>query len=129
MYSDVWGTLGATEMDREETLVELVERMEKAVNRLERLVYGDAELGAVGLNERVSKLEGQMADLTQREPVPALWSVGFLLFVLAFGLAIKEARDLVGLAPLPAFGLGALLIGLSMLFFYAGLGWVRKWFR
>ena len=129
MYSDVWGTLGATEMDREETLVELVERMEKAVNRLERLVYGDAELGAVGLTERVSKLERQVGDLTQREPVPALWSVGFVLFVLAFGLAIKEARDLVGLTLLPAFGLGALLIGLSMLFFYAGLGWVRKWFR
>lgn len=129
MYADVWGTLGTTEMDREETLVDLVERLEKAVGRLERRLDGDAELGAIGLNQRVAKLATDVETLLEREPIPILFMTGVVLFVAAFGLIVRELRDFVALPTLPALALSALLLALSMVFFYAGLGWARKWFR
>lgn len=129
MYVDVWGTLGTTEMEREETLVELVDRMERAVLRLERIVHGDAELGVAGLNERVSRLERTVDGLVVRQPAPFWWAVGFGMFVMAFGFLLDDFRSMMNLPIHVGVGISLMLLATSGVFFFAGFGWLRKWLR
>lgn len=116
-------------MDREETLVELVERMERATNRLERIVYGDADIGAIGLNERVSRLERILDEIMQTRTSPLLWAIGFGLFVAGFALLLDQVQQVLSIQHPAAAWVSALLLALSFIFFWAGFGWLRRWFQ
>ncbi len=114
-------------MDRDETLVEIVNRLEKATTRLETLIDGNADLGLPGLATEVRKLRDDVDNLQEKTRVSLWqWLGGYVLFVLAFGLTIKEIRDFLELSPIAALLGGGILIGLAALLFVSGLGWM-KW--
>lgn len=129
MYADEAMLATGITMDRQETLVELVDRMERAVLRLERIVHGDSELGTLGLNERVNRLERDVSEMRLREPAPFWWAVGFAVFVLAFGFLISDFRVMLHLPAHVGVGMSFILLAMSVVFFFAGFGWLRKWIR
>jgi hypothetical protein len=129
MYANDGLSVASMTMDRQETLVELVDRMERAVVRLERIVHGDSELGTVGLNDRVNRLESDVREIKDREPAPFWWAVGFAVFVLAFGFMIGDFRIMMNVPTHVGVGMSIMLLAMSGVFFFAGFGWLRKWLR
>jgi hypothetical protein len=113
-------------MEREETLVEIVSRLEKATGRLETLIDGNAMLGMPGMMAEMRRLRCDVDELRSRQISLWQWVTGYTLFVLSFGLiAIDELQMTLELSRTAAFIGGGFMLILACGFFLSGLGWIR----
>ncbi|HQY92759.1 hypothetical protein [Caldilinea sp.] len=113
-------------MEREETLVEIVGRLEKATGRLETLIDGNVTLGYPGLAAEVRRLRAELDEMRNRQVSLWQWVTGYILFVISFGLiAIDELQAALELTRTAAFVGGGFMLILSCGFFLSGLGWIR----
>ena len=115
-------------MDREETVVDAVDRLERAVSRLERIVNGDVDMASPGLWAEHKQLMVDVAELKSRKPDPRSWLLGYVIFVIGMLPLIKEMRERMGVAPELAMVFMVVAIGVALMFFANGLGFIR-WIR
>lgn len=119
-------------MDRDETIIEIVSRLERAVTRLERVLDGDQQLSSPGMLAQHRQLMVDVAaikeELAGRRTNAAQWFVGYLLFVSAFAASSDRMQDYFGIPPLAAMTLVMSLVALAFVFFANGLGFIR-WSR
>ncbi|MFZ1769135.1 MAG: hypothetical protein WAU00_08060 [Caldilinea sp.] len=114
-------------MERDETLVEIVTRLERATNRLEILIVGNVELGLPGMAVEVRRLRADVDEMRSRQVSLWQWVAGYVAFVISFGLiAIDELQRLLELSKTAAFVGGGMLLILAATLFLSGLGWI-KW--
>lgn len=113
-------------MDRDETLVDIVARLEKTTQRLETLLDGSPAFGVAGLNSRVALLEQQVATIQGQRVSAWQWMVGYVLFVSGVIMASHGNVTAIGLTPTAGIVIGALAWVLAAVFFLSGLGWL-KW--
>lgn len=111
-------------MAGQEMPLDMLERLDKTVTRLEQVVYGAEEIGLPGMRREQEQLRVDVNRLMQRKPKRHLWAAGYVAFVGAYGLAIKEVRGFFDVSPLFALILAALLIGIAFALFYGGFGWL-----
>lgn len=109
----------------DETLLELVARLERATTRIERIVYGDDDLDVPGLTVRVVQLEDAVRSMRRVRPSPQLWTIGFATFTLAFVVILPETRAVLALSLEAGAAFGATLLCGAYVFFLAGYGWWR----
>lgn len=119
-------------MSQEESLPQLVLRMEQAITRLETIVNGNEALGVTGIRKELENIDLRITDierdvhvLRQTRPNVLSWLVGYVAFTLTFWLAIKEVREMLHVDWYLAALLGPLALLLALLFFLIGFGWVR----
>lgn len=113
-------------MDREETLVDIVARLEKTTARLETLLDGSPAFGVEGLNSRVAHLERQIAIIQEQRVSAWQWMMGYVLFVVGVITVSHGNVTAIGLTPTAGIVIGALAWVLAAVFFLSGLGWL-KW--
>lgn len=113
-------------MDREETLVDMVERLDRSIRRLETLVEGDQGIGLYGLTARVVQLEHNVDELRSVKVSALQWLLGYLLFGAFVFLVSYSGCNWLGIPLQVGFALGLFFFGLAALFFVSGLGWI-KW--
>lgn len=112
-------------MDREETLIDIVERLDHSVERLERMLDGDQTIGLSGVRQRVSILEDHV-NAMQSVKVSALqWLIGYILFGFFVVLVSHSGCNAIGLPLSVGMMVGALSFILAAVFFVSGLGWIR----
>lgn len=115
-------------MGGDETLVDIVERMERAVRRLETLVDGDPDIPVLGLKQQLQQLRVEVDELKATRPNVPLWILGFATFVMAFAMADDDFRRLAELTTPVAWAIGTILLVVSCVLLMSGFGWVR-WTR
>lgn len=114
-------------MDRDETLVEIVNRLEKATARLETLIDGNAALGLPGMASEVRRLRNDVDNLTNRTVSMWQWIVGYVLFVVGMLIiSVEEFHAILELSFVTSLAGGAVLLVLAGVMFLSGLGWL-KW--
>ena len=117
-------------MDRDETIIEIVSRLERAVTRLERILDGDQQLSSPGLLAQHRQLLIDVAaikeELAGRRTNAFQWFMGYLLFVAAFAASSDRMQDYFGIPPLAAMTLVLALTATALIFFANGLGFI-KW--
>lgn len=114
--------------DRDENLVDVVERLERATLRLERILDGDSELASPGMLAQHRKMMVEVETLKDRTADGRTWTMGYGIFFLAMLLTIKEVRDYLEIPPQLAVILMGALAAAALVFFANGLGFVR-WLR
>lgn len=112
-------------MEREGTVLDAVDRLERAVSRLERIVDGDTEIASPGMLSQHRQLVIDVAELKARRMDLRMWIAGYLVFTAAFSMTIKEIRDILGISFEMALVFGWILIGVALALFLSGLGWMR----
>lgn len=119
-------------MSQDESLPQLVLRMEQAITRLETIVHGNEALGVTGMRKEIEDnrlsmgvIEHEMSMLRQTRPNVLSWIGGYVAFTLTFWLAIKEVREMLHVDWYLAALLGPLALLLALLLFLIGFGWVR----
>lgn len=119
-------------MDRDETIVEIVNRLERAITRLERIVDGDSQLSSPGLlaqhRQLMVDVEAIKLELAGRRTSSAQWFAGYILFVLAFATTSDHMQEYFAIPPLAAMTLTLVLVVSALIFFANGLGFL-KWTR
>ena len=115
-------------MANDETLVDIVERMERAVRRLETLVDGDPDIPVLGLKQQLQQLRVEVDELEATRPNVPLWVLGFVSFVAAVAMADEGFRQVAELTEPVAWAIGMILMVASCFLLMAGFGWVR-WMR
>ena len=114
-------------MDQPETLVEIVRRLEKATNRFETLIDGDAALGITGIALEVRRLRNDVDDLRARSVSMWQWIVGYILFVAGFAIvSVESLQEHLELSFITAASGSIVLLVLAAVMFVSGLGWL-KW--
>ena len=119
-------------MSQDESLPQLILRMEQAITRLETIVNGNEALGVLGVRKelehtgvRISVVERDVQTLRQTRPNVLSWVGGYAAFTLVFWLAIKEVREMLHVDWYLAALLGPLAMLLALLLFLIGFGWIR----
>lgn len=114
-------------MDRDETLVEIVSRLEKATTRLETLIDGNAALGLPGMASEVRRLRTEVDNLTNQSVSMWQWIVGYVLFVAGMLIiSVDKFHEILELSFVAALSGGVVLLVLAGVMFLSGLGWL-KW--
>ena len=113
-------------MNQEDSVIDAVERLERAVTRLEKiLLAGDSDVGTPGMLHQHRQLVADMEEIKARRPKPASWVIGYAIFSVGLIPLIKEVREYLGI------DYGAVIIFLfistavALYFFANGLGFVR----
>lgn len=114
--------------DRDENLTDVIDRLERAVVRLERIVDGDNELASPGMLAQHRQLMVDVEELKDSKPDGRMWSVGYGVFFLSLLLTIKEVREFLEIPPALAVILLGALAAAALVFFSNSLGFVR-WLR
>lgn len=112
-------------MDRDETIIDIVDRLDLSVSRLEKMLDGDVQLGLRGVTQRVSVLEEYVASMQSVRVSALQWLIGYLLFGLFVVLVSLSTCNALGLPLSVGMTIGALAFILAAVFFVSGLGWVR----
>lgn len=112
-------------MDRDETIIDIVDRLDRSVSRLEKMLDGDVQLGLRGVTQRVSVLEEYVASMQSVRVSAMQWLIGYLLFGLFVVLVSHSTCNALGLPLSVGMTIGALAFILAAVFFVSGLGWVR----
>lgn len=108
-------------------VVSAVERLEKAVDRLELMVNGSEELQLGGLTDKIADHDQRLRRLEMRTPNPYQWALGFFVFVLVVFVVADADVSFFPLLPPVQVGLIAVLGALvSMLLFLGGFGWFKS---
>lgn len=108
-----------------ENVIDQVERLEKAVQRLEKLLDGDQTLGLVGFSTELNKLRQDVDEMRSAKVSLWQWSIGFVLFVMGVILSNHTASAMVGVLPTTGLSLAVVFWGVSAIFFISGLGLIR----
>lgn len=106
--------------------LETIDRLDRAVARLEQVVYGAEDVGLPGIKTEQYLLRADVDRLLARKPKPGLWAGGYFAFMLAFLLTIKEVRGYFDISPQLALLLIAVFTGLAFVMFYGGFGWFER---
>lgn len=112
-------------MDRDETIVDIVDRLDRSVSRLEKMLDGDVQLGLRGVAQRVTVLEEHVESIKSVRVSALQWLIGYLLFGLFVVLISHADRQSMGLPLSVGMAVGALSFVLAAVFFVSGLGWIR----
>lgn len=112
-------------MDRDETLIDTVGRLDKITTRLETLLDGNAALGVSGLLTRVERIENRIEQQAARSVSMWQWIIGYILFICGTVLTSHGNLVLFGIAPQAGLTIGVLVWALAGVFFLSGLGWLR----
>lgn len=113
-------------MDRDETLVDIVVRLEKAVERLNMLMDGSQALGVDGLTTRINHIEKRLDNMQAQRASMWQWTLGYVLFIVGVLMASHNNVELFGITPIAGAIGGTLVWMLAAVFFLSGLGWL-KW--
>ena len=112
-------------MDREETIIDIVDRLDRSVSRLEKMLDGDVQLGLRGVTQRVAVLEEHIDSIRSVRVSALQWLIGYLLFGLFVVLVSHSGCAALGLPLSVGMSIGALAFILAAVFFISGLGWIR----
>lgn len=119
-------------MDREETIVEIVNRLERAITRLERVVDGDQQLSSPGLLAQHRQLLVDVAmikdEMQRRRTNASQWFAGYVFFVTAFAASSDTMQDFFGIPHMVAMVLVLALVTIAFVLFANGLGFIQ-WSR
>jgi hypothetical protein len=120
-----------------DNILDAVERIETAVFRFERILYGDPPAHPHGLLVQVEGMRNDMnatqervLRLERKRPNLWLWLLGFLTFLVSGCFAIVGFVNLAlssaiwDLSPWTAFALAVLFAVISCVLFMAGFGWL-----
>lgn len=113
-------------MDREETLLDTVGRLDRITTRLETLLDGNAALGVSGLLARVERIESKLEQQAAKSVSMWQWIIGYVLFVSGTVLAGHGNLMLFGISATAGLIIGVTVWLLAGVFFLSGLGWL-KW--
>ncbi len=108
-----------------ENVIDQVDRLEKAVLRLERLLDGDTTLGLVGYSAELRKLRQDVDEMRSAKVSVWQWLMGFALFVGGVVLSNHAACGVLGMAPSVGLSFAVVFWGVSAIFFVSGLGLIR----
>lgn len=109
----------------EESIIDAVNRLEAAVNRLEVLVKGDNYSQFPGIAHDVRQLQLEMAHIKSIRTSTWQWLIGFMLFVGGTLLSNCAANELLGASSTTRFSFAGVLWAISAVFFLSGLGLIR----
>lgn len=112
-------------MDRDETVVDTVDRLERAVSRLERIVNGDAELSSPGLLVQHQQMMRDVEELKVHKPNAIQWAAGYLVLIAALGVASERMQEAFSIPHAMAMVLMLALLVIALIFFMGGLGFTR----
>lgn len=112
-------------MDREETIIDIVDRLDRSVSRLEKMLDGDVQLGLRGVTQRVAVLEEHIDSIRSVRVSALQWLIGYLLFGLFVFFTSHAGCSTIGIPMEVGAGLGLFVFVLAAVFFISGLGWIR----
>ena len=117
-------------MAEDETLVEIVARLERATNRLETMVDGDVDLGLPGMRHEQKGLREDVNRILVRLDAQSAVSylAGAVMLIAAFALSFVEVRQAAGIPPWFALALVVILVVAYVVLTMSGVGLLR-WFR
>ncbi len=108
-----------------ETIVDKLDRVERSVTRIEKLLDGDVQLGLRGVSHRVTVLEEHVASIQGVRVSAMQWLLGYLLFGLFVLLTADSTCNALGVPQQIGLVVGGLAFVLAAIFFVSGLGWLR----
>lgn len=112
-------------MDRDETIVDKLDRVERSVARIEKMLDGDAQLGLRGVAQRVTVLESHIDSIRSVRVSALQWLIGYLLFGLFVFFTSHAGCSTIGISMEVGAGLGLFVFVLAAVFFISGMGWIR----
>jgi hypothetical protein len=120
-----------------DNILEAVDRIEQAIGKFERILYGDPQarqngllLEFEGLRKDVQQLSENVYRLQNRRPNVLMWVTGYVLFLVAGALAtvcfINQVSDMLvwDLSPGIAGALAVIFAGIALFMFVGGFGWL-----
>lgn len=112
-------------MDNGETIIDKLDRVERTVTRIEKMLDGDSQLGLTGVAQRVTVLEQHVASIQSVRISALQWLLGYLLFGLFVVLVSHSTCNALGLPLSVGMTIGGFAFILAAVFFVSGLGWIR----
>jgi hypothetical protein len=112
-------------MMSEESIIDVVTRLEMATNRLEILLKGDSYTQVPGMVYDVRKLQEQVVHIQAIKLSAWQWLFGFVLFVGGVVLSNHAACGMLAISTIAGISFAVLLWSISALFFRSGLGLIR----
>lgn len=121
-----------------ENVLDVLDRVERAISRVEQLLYGDPQTRHAGLLNEFEGLRkdlvavrADVASMQRRKPNVLLWVAGYtttlaaVIFAAVALINSIQGHELWGMPPIVAIAnaLGAALV--SMLLLVGGHGWLR----
>lgn len=108
-----------------ENVIDQVDRLEKAVLRLERLLDGDQTLGLTGYSTELRRLRQDVDEMRSNKVSIWQWLMGFALFVGGVMLSNHAACGVMGLPVATGLSFALVFWAVSAVFFVSGLGFIR----
>jgi hypothetical protein len=109
----------------EESIVDAINRLEAAINRLEMLLKGDQYTQMPGLVADVRRLQEQVVQMQSVRLSAWQWLFGFTLFVGGVAMSNHAACGMFGIPTGAGLTFAILLWAISAVFFLSGLGLIR----
>ncbi len=119
-----------------DNILDAVDRIEQAIAKFERILYGDTQarqngllIEFEGLRKDVQELREDVHMMKTRRPNIVMWVTGYVLFLVSGALAIISFINQVAnaqvldLSPAIALGLAVLFSAIALFFFVGGFGW------
>lgn len=119
-----------------DNILDAVDRIEQAIGKFERILYGDPQarqngllLEFEGLRKDVQELRQDVYMIKTRRPNIVMWVTGYMLYLVSGALAIiyfinqATALQIWDLSPGIALGGAVLLAAIALFFFVGGFGW------
>lgn len=119
-----------------DNILDAVDRIEQAIAKFERILYGDTQarqngllIEFEGLRNDVQELREDVHMMKTRRPNIVMWVTGYVLFLVSGALAIISFINQVAnaqvldLSPAIALGLAVLFSAIALFFFVGGFGW------
>lgn len=120
-----------------ENILEAVDRIETAVGRFERILYGDPPahphgllVQVEGMRNDVHATQERVLKLERKRPNLWLWLLGYGLFLASGSFVIVGFINMAtliaiwDLSPWAAFALAVLFAALACVLFIVGFGWL-----
>ena len=120
-----------------ENVLEVLDRVEQAINRFERLMYGDPQTRHAGLINEFESLRSDLArvredvaSMQRRRPNALIWISGYATMFFANGFSVIglinsiDNHNLLDIQAPIAMGLAVGLTMLAMFLLLGGHGWL-----
>lgn len=122
-----------------DSLLDVVDRIEEAIGKFERILYGDPQarqngllIEFEGLRKDVQILSVEVHSLKNRRPNVPMWIAGYAMSMIAGTFAIVAivnqvaAQKLWDLSSPVAIGLSAIFAAVALFLFIGGFGWLDE---
>lgn len=120
-----------------DNILDAVDRIEQAIGKFERILYGDTQarqngllVEFEGLRKDVQGLRSDVQNLKNRRPSVPMWASGYFLFVVSGMFAIIGFVNLLGrgliwdLPPVIALSIAGIFVLIALFLFVGGFGWL-----